>query len=213
MSAIRTAYLEAAESAAAMLRDPAVAQAWDKPSALEEFSTGGLAAHLAAQLFNVQKALDADRPAGEERIGLVEHYARATWVGADLDHETNVAIRGGGEQQASRGTGTLLAQLADSLAELRTALPAEPGDRVVYLPWTGWALALDDFLVTRMMEIAVHSDDLAVSAGIDTPDLPAAVIEPVVDLLTRIAVRRHGQPAVLRALSRAERAPATIAAF
>jgi len=63
------------------------------------------------------------------------------------------------------------------------------------------------------MEIAVHSDDLAVSAGIDTPDLPAAVIEPVVDLLTRIAVRRHGQPAVLRALSRAERAPDTIAAI
>jgi hypothetical protein len=33
------------------------------------------------------------------------------------------------------------------------------------------------------------------------------------DLLSRLAVRRHGPTAVLRALSRAERAPATIAAI
>jgi len=63
------------------------------------------------------------------------------------------------------------------------------------------------------MEIAVHSDDLAVSVGVPTPPLPAAVIDPVLALLTQVAVRRHGQTAVLRTLSRSERAPATIAAF
>ncbi len=36
---------------------------------------------------------------------------------------------------------------------------------------------------------------------------------PVLGLLTRLAVRRHGPTAVLRALCRSERAPATIAAF
>jgi hypothetical protein len=35
----------------------------------------------------------------------------------------------------------------------------------------------------------------------------------VVVLHARLAVRRHGPDAVVRALSRAERAPATIAAF
>jgi hypothetical protein len=35
----------------------------------------------------------------------------------------------------------------------------------------------------------------------------------VIDLLARLAVRRHGPTAVLRALSRAERAPGTISAF
>jgi hypothetical protein len=74
-------------------------------------------------------------------------------------------------------------------------------------------LRLDDFLVTRMMEIAVHSDDLAVSTGVPTPELPAEVLEPVLALLTGLAVRRHGQPAVLRALSRAERAPDRINAL
>ena len=27
-----------------------------------------------------------------------------------------------------------------------------------YLPWQGWRLATDDFLVTRLMEMVVHSD-------------------------------------------------------
>jgi hypothetical protein len=35
----------------------------------------------------------------------------------------------------------------------------------------------------------------------------------VLTLLTDLAVRRHGQPAVLRALTRAERAPAAINAL
>jgi hypothetical protein len=46
-----------------------------------------------------------------------------------------------------------------------------------------------------------------------TPTLPPAVLDPVLDLLIRLAVRRQGPTAVLRALSRSERAPGTISAF
>ena len=49
--------------------------------------------------------------------------------------------------------------------------------------------------------------------GVATPALPQSAIDTVIDLLSRPAVRRHGPTAVLRTLSRAERAPATIAAF
>jgi len=58
--------------------------------------------------------------------------------------------------------------------------------------WDGYSLRLDDFVVSRMMELAVHSDDLAASVGIPTPALPPVVIDIVVDLLSRLAVRRHG---------------------
>jgi len=81
------------------------------------------------------------------------------------------------------------------------------------MPAGPWSLTLDDFLVTRMMEITVHSDDLAASVGIPTPELAESVTAPVLDLLVRLSVRRHGQTAVVRALSRAERAPTTISAF
>jgi hypothetical protein len=59
-----------------------------------------------------------------------------------------------------------------------------------------------------MLEVVVHADDLAVSVGIPTPELPDDVFAPVRDLLVRLSVRRHGQAAVVRALSRRERAGA-----
>jgi hypothetical protein len=63
------------------------------------------------------------------------------------------------------------------------------------------------------MELTVHMDDLAVSVGLATPELPDAVFDPVLMLLARLAVRRHGQAAVLRALARAERSPKAINAI
>ena len=36
---------------------------------------------------------------------------------------------------------------------------------------------------------------------------------PVLDLLTTLAVRRHGATALVRTLARPQRAPATVAAF
>jgi hypothetical protein len=104
-------------------------------------------------------------------------------------------------------------EVRDAIDRLRDRLDAEPVGRTVSPPAGPWALTLDDFLITRMMEIAVHSDDLACSVGVDTPELPDAVLGPVFDLLTALSVRRHGPTALLRALSRAERAPATVAAF
>ena len=212
MTAIRGAYLVAAESAAALLDDPAVAAGWDKPSALVGFSVGGLAAHLATQVLFVPRTLAQAAPEGEP-VTLLGHYGRVTWLGADLDEEANVAIRRGGEQVATDGAAALVENTRAAVREIRGLLATEPDDRVVRGPAGPWPLRLDDFLVTRMMEIAVHSDDLAYSVGIGTPDLPSSVLDPVVDLLSHLAVRRHGATSVLRALSRAERAPTTISAF
>jgi hypothetical protein len=212
MASIREAYLLAADSTAALVREPEVAAAWDTPSALADLTVGGLAAHLAAQVLFVPRALALD--AGElEVVALLEHYNRVRWIGTGLDHEVNVGIRRSGEQTAAEGIDALTADLTAAITSLRTDLPVEPADRTVRPPAGPWALTLDDFLITRMMEIAVHSDDLAHSVSVDTPVLPAAVLDPVLSLLANLAVRRHGQPAVLRALSRSERAPATITAF
>jgi len=212
MTGIRDAYLQAAASAAALLDDQAVAAAWESPSALPEFSVAGLAGHLARQVVAVPRVLGQPVPAGPPAT-LLEHYDRVPWVGASLDDEANAEIRRGGEDEAADGAAALAARIGVAVEALRTALPAEPADRIVHPSWVSWTLTLDDFLVTRMMEIAVHSDDLALSAGVATPELPPAVLDPVFALLTRLAVRRHGPTALLRALSRSERAPATIAAF
>ncbi|MQY25345.1 maleylpyruvate isomerase N-terminal domain-containing protein [Nocardia aurantia] len=209
MIPIRAAYLEAAGSAAALLGDPAVAAAWDRPSVLPEFGVHGLAGHLGSQVLQVSRALAAEVP-DEIPVSVPEFFTHAAAFHTDLDGESNVRIRHGSAAAASGGVGALVSQVDTALAGQQVALAAEQLSRVVPTPG-GMPMLLDDFLLTRIMEIALHSDDLAVSAEIPTPLLPAEAFEPVLDLLSRLAVVRHGQVAVLRALSRAERAPGTIA--
>ncbi|WP_213456264.1 maleylpyruvate isomerase N-terminal domain-containing protein [Rhizomonospora bruguierae] len=210
---IRDAYLEAATAAATLLRDPAVSAAWNEPSALTGFTVGGLSAHLARQVSFVPLTLATPLPDQSAPISLLAYYAQAAWVEAGPDDAPNVGIRDAGEKLAEPGIEPLLARLDAELADLRETLRVEPADRLVQIMPADRTLTFDDFLLGRTMELVVHSDDLAVSVQLPTPPLPATVVEPVVDLLTRIAMRRRGSVAMVRALSRAERAPATISAF
>jgi Mycothiol maleylpyruvate isomerase N-terminal domain len=212
MNQTRSAFLTAAQSAVTLLHDPAVAASWDEPSALAELNVSGLAGHLARQILTVPRVLALDMPR-ENPVSLLDHYSRARWRGAGLDAQANVGIRRDSESEAADGPTALAARAAAELEQLRRALPAEPDGRIAHLPWGPWSPSLDDFLLTRMLEIAVHSDDLAHSIGVPAPELPAEVLDPVLALLGQLAVLRHGPTAVLRALSRSERAPATIAAF
>lgn len=208
----RANFLSAARVATDLLRKEAVAAAWDEPSALPEFSVRGLAGHLAFQILAIPRIVAAPLPS-EPTIPLLEHYARVSWVGAGLDDEINVSIRAGGEQEAAEGPAALVAQVETVLKELSDSLAAEPNRPVRIAFWGPWSLSLDDMLVARTMELLVHSDDLAVSVGIATPEFPSGPFDAVLGLLSRLSVAKHGQPAVLRALSRAERAPDTIVAF
>lgn len=208
---VRQAYLDAAQTALALLGDPAVEARWDEPSALEAFTVGGLAGHLAGQVLGVPDVLATPVP-DEPPATLLDHYTRSTWIGAAVDAETNVAIRASSDARAADGPAALLERTAAALATLRAALSAEPAGRLVHLAGR-WSLTLDDYLTTRLLEIAVHDDDLAVSVGVGTPELPDAALNPVLALLTTLSVRKHGAPAVLRALARAERAPSDVTAI
>jgi len=99
-----------------------------------------------------------------------------------------------------------------ALDVIRDLLATGAARDVVLIPWQGWSLRRDDFLLTRLLEIVVHADDLALSVAIATPEFPDEVFVPVRDLLVRLAVRRHGQSAIIGALSRQERSRA-ISAF
>jgi hypothetical protein len=208
---VREVYLESAAVATEFLAHPDVAECWEAPSVLAKLQVGGLTAHLASQVTQVPPVLGAQIV--DERISLPEHFARSTWADGDIDSEVNTYIRCMAEEAATAGAPALTAAADAALAELRQRLPAEPPERVIQLPWGPWALSLDDYLITRLLELAVHCDDLAVSIGVNTPALPAGGLDAVTGVLCQLAARRHGQIALIRALSRAERAPKTIAAL
>lgn len=183
-----------------------------RPSTLEGYSVAGLAGHLAGQIFFIPQVLAEPAPEAKP-VSILEYFARADWVGAPPDAPVHERFRRISAALAADGPQILAERAAHAVAELRESLPTAP-DRTMRLPtWGDWSISLDDFVITRTMELVVHVDDLAVSAQIPTPDLPARAVDRVVDLLAELAVRRHGATPVLRALSRAERAPETIAAI
>jgi len=209
---LKNAYVETAAQAVALLDGPEVASSWGKPSTLAEWTVGGLAGHLTYQIFSVAPVLE-EPESEQEPISLLDHYSRAVWIDAPLDGEVNSGIRAKGDGISAEGVQPLRERARAALDEQRAGLGQLRGDRVVFMPQTGWALTLDDFLVTRMVELAVHMDDLAVSVGGRAAELPRAAFEPVMALLTGLAARRHGQAALLRALTRVERAPTAINVF
>jgi hypothetical protein len=208
---VREVYLRSAGVAVDFLARPAVAAAWEEPSALAKLRVGGVAAHLGWQIGQVPAVLNAR--VADDRVTVEEHFARSTWTDGDLHSEVNTYIRRTAEEAATVGPHRVAEAAGAALAQLGEMLPAEPPERVVQLPFGPWALLLDDYLVTRLVELAVHCDDLAASLGVDPPALPPEALDTVIGVLSRLAARRHGQAALIRALSRAERAPATIAAL
>lgn len=205
-------FLHAARIAAELATGPEVAERWYAESACAGMSVGGLAHHLVSQVGNTVR-LVSTAPADQTPIPLLDHYRGASWTTAAHDDEVNVGIREGSDRDAEGGPAALGPLVDDLLARLPGVLDAHDLQEPVLIPWQGWALTVHDWLVTREMEIVVHSDDLAASVGLPTPEFPESVIVAVLDLLTRVAVRRHGQAALVRALSRPQRAPASVSAF
>ena len=205
--------IRAVDLVADLVRRPEVSAAWSRESSCEGMTVGGLTRHLIGQPVNVVGLVGADPTvgAGAEQIAVLEHYARAAWVREDLEGATNRSIREDSDEQAAEGPDAAFAVLEGARAELARVLAEAPP--TTFIPWQGWALATDDFLVTRLMEMVVHSDDLAASVDVETPDFDPDVLDPVLRLLTSIAVRRHGQDALVRALSRPQRAPSEVSAF
>jgi hypothetical protein len=102
---------------------------------------------------------------------------------------------------------------ARALAQPRsTRFPAFDENQPVTV-FDRYTLPLGQALLTRLVELAVHADDLAVSLDLPTPPLPDRAADFALTTLTRIASGRHGTANVIRALSRRERAPRNISAF
>ncbi|MER5432326.1 maleylpyruvate isomerase N-terminal domain-containing protein [Streptomyces sp. NPDC002588] len=194
-----------------MLRSPVLAERWEQPSALAEFRVSGLAGHLARAVFNVERWPAELPPVGGTPIDAVTYFLSGTGPAPHLEDAVPRRIRAVGEQEAAVGPAALAEEFDAARARLAVQLPTMPLDRPVGV--FGHVLPLDQCLLTRLVELVVHLDDLAVSLEAPTPSVPAEATDLVIACLTRIAVARHGVLPVMRTLTRRERATVPIAAF
>ncbi|BCJ33100.1 hypothetical protein Athai_06030 [Actinocatenispora thailandica] len=211
MESMDAAFLDAARTTLALLGRDEVRDRWDEPSALDRMSVGMLACHLGRQLERARQILPVTGT-GEPISDAAEHYRRATWVTATaLDDES--MDRSTDERQAAAGYAAMVSRCGTALHAAAELLAAGGAAAIVTIPWQGWSLRRADFLHTRLVELVVHSDDLARSVGIATPEFAPAAFAPVLHLLADLAAARHGQSALISALTRGERQPDTITAF
>ena len=198
---IRNLYLDAARVAAELVAHPSVAEQWNRESVLPQLQVSGLAGHLARSVLQVEAYLDAGAPDAPP-VTAGEYYAALPGLG-DLDSDLNVGVRMRGEEMAVDGPGPLAERTAAALARLQARLPSEPPEHRVEA--MGRVLGVDEYLKTRLVEITVHIDDLALSVGLSPPEAPAGAHAVAIETLVEVATLRHGALAVLRALARRER--------
>jgi hypothetical protein len=198
-----TAFLSAASISLELIRRTEVSDQWGRPSALPKMSVGALACHLGRQPVRAAEIL----PVGTDIPPLDSadaHYDRAAWVTTNSpDDPPN--DRSTDDAEAALGAAALGHRAVAALEVVSGQLAAGIAHDVVLVTWQGWALRRDDFLLTRLLEIVVHTDDLAVSVAVPTPEFPDDAFAPVRDLLVRLAANRHGQSAVISTLTRRER--------
>jgi len=145
--------------------------------------------------------LEEEEPPGTRTLLPSRYFSGQT---LDLDHEGHEDVRERAHASSLRGATSLASDAAAAVSGLGVSLPELAESRRI-LVLGKFDMTLDGFLITRLVELLAHADDLAASISIPTPEMPLAAYDLVIPCLTDVARRRHGDLAVLRALARGER--------
>lgn len=210
MASVRDALWTALDAAIDVARLPEVTEGWDDPSALDGLTVGALVAHLLVATERLALVLEADPPSVDEVrvVGPREFYGpNRIDEPAQLAEGVPAALRQGASSRADSGADVVVSDLVALPARLRPLVDGAPDDRLVpVIQVRGGAARLDDYLVTRVIELVVHTDDIACSTGQLLPDVAPEVLSIVTSAFLDLAVGRSGTRAVVRAFARRERA-------
>ena len=193
-------YLDGAEIITGALAEPAVGEAWHRPSVLEDQLVGGLAGHLArGGVWVVEDYLRTTDAAGPiDFESAAQYFATLMSAVTADDHQ---AIRDRGAALAALGQRELVEMLVGRLLAVRTTLGAVAPDHRISVSG-GNGMRLGDYLVTRVVEQVVHMDDLARSIGGEPWPMPEEAVRLAIRVGAEIGALRHGAAPMVRALYR-----------
>ena len=207
------ALVAAAEAAAATLALPEVDARWDEPSALAGMTVGALAGHFEAGLARLDAFLQGPEPdpSAARHVGVGEFFG-TNRITTPAEHEDGMHafIRLDAAERGAVGPDAVRASFATTWASLQTALVGVAPDRRLPTKLPGTWTTLEVYLPTRVLELAVHTDDLRCSVG--APDLVPApeVADAVLGVGLALARAASGDVLVLRAFFRGERATSVL---
>lgn len=187
---VRTAFDDAAGWYLSVL-DRVPPGAWDGPG-LGEWSVRELAAHTARAFVTIEQYL-ASAPGEPTVAGPVAYFRDGL---ASPDVEKAVAERG---RRQAIAFGDDLVGKVGVLADRVRALVDVTADDAICNTFLG-GMRFADYLVTRVVELTVHTSDLCAALGLDDqPPEPAAAV--TFGVLARLAATRPDRAMVLLAVT------------
>lgn len=192
-------FLDALRAFTDAVEHPAVAAHWNDPSAVDQYTVGGLVGHTARSLEAIDRYLAAPPPT-QSPIPGGAYYARLLSVADDSVH---AGIRERGVALGDHGQAAVVQLLRELPARVEPELRADP-DRLVEVI-NGTIIRLSDYLETRILEVAIHHDDLVSSVEGVEPGVDDDALRVTAHHLLGVAMMRHSPLEVVRALARRER--------
>ncbi|MEU6577689.1 sterol carrier family protein [Streptomyces sp. NPDC046805] len=151
------------------------------PTRLDGWTVRELVAHIGMAVSAVQRSLDRPEPAKRDAAVLDWPFATSGNSAAIADFTRRLA-------EENPDLDAYLAGVRQSLSEF---LDRHPGSRL--LETSAGAMPLDDYLVTRAVELVVHTDDLnAAVPGLDVPYDRQALAATTRLLADALAVKAPG---------------------
>ena len=196
--------MECANETAELVGDKRVRERWEAPSCLPQLTVGEVAGHLShSGVFLVERALtEASTPAG----AALSASRLLSGAPLDADDPKHDGVRIIAASQSAKGQEHLVAQLHSCIDRIEPLLVQRDDDSIVSFRWgVGVPMTMREFLRSRIVELAVHLDDLAVSVGIDDLTLSPSTVILACEVGVAIDVERYGATQVLRALFRRQR--------
>lgn len=193
-------FIETARVAGTLIADPSVAARWDEPAALPGYTIGGLAAHLARAATTVEAYVDGESPkVAAAPVDASRYFAAALGDHDPISSELHTGIRQRAALLSADGPATISIRVQETLDRLaRSDLNPEQQLAV----FAGMAIRLGEYLKTRIVELTVHSSDLARSVSHPEPPLPEDAWRIAAEVATEVALIRHGARMVTLGLTR-----------
>ena len=202
------AYFGAVDWLRAVLGRSEIADAWAEPSAVTQYTVGGVAAHAVHSVLWLEQLLRDSEPVGLRRVTISEFFGRNRVEVSEESDAFSASLRAAAEAFALTGAPVVIAACTGSRDELVGLLGAASADRAVpVVRVAGGQVSLQEYLRTRVLEVVVHADDVACSVpGLLVPDPPRDAVEISLGVCLEMARVRGGDLGVLRAFTRVERA-------
>lgn len=186
-----TLFLQTAESFAALLGRVEEDQ-WDA-TGLGSWSVRSLAGHTARAILTVESYLGQDEP------GEVTIPSAAAYYDSVLEQFTDHASIEARGVEAGLWLGEdPVGQVLEAIARTKALIASQPADRIVSIG--GMGIRLDEYLRTRVVELTVHSIDLARAIGVPA-EPPTEAVATAVALLSGTAVHKGLGEVLLMALT------------